>query len=645
MNTFKPLRTAQQKRADYQRRLREERADLPAPVVPDIIAGDPDGLIPAHVLANPLKVTVDSWRAGDIPMPEALTLRWAEQGSSEYLTLLEQAVPGDATFPLTLHIPVEAFIEGRRMLGYQVEVWGGDSVVSPEVLLTLDITPPYDRETPLAPVLDTAVVTDAWLDGNNGEVTVTIPAYADQAPGDIAIVYWLKEVPDEWQGIPYVGVVNLDQGREFKISRTVLTDSGDGDWYAMYVLKDKAGNISELSFPTEAAVALGPLPSDLKVPYVPLAEGGIDRDDAFLGVVIEIPAFAGGKNGDLILASWGATALDVYPLGPSPQFPLRVQVPWAVMRDRYDFTTGGPQPLTVSYQVKRGSLLFPEAALTTDVQVNFEVVGPDNPGEPDPVNPGLPLVVVRGESNLDNALIEADQGKPAKASIPLYASAKGGDLIYLYWNGVRIPEFYEVKPGDVVGDPIEMTIAWEHIAGTGNNPALPVHYVITDAAEINYQQSVITPVSVKVETISFPAPTFPHIDEDKEFKVLNCSSIRRHNGELGVFVHIAPDGKYLKAGVQITLDWWVTEWLANGTGTKVDGTEFTDQITLDTTHEVNGVDFFVQPYDKCLLPAYTETANRAGLTTAHFRVMAGGDMVSSETASELIGLLAQCPLP
>ncbi|WP_175651643.1 hypothetical protein [Pseudomonas sp. Marseille-P9899] len=649
MNIFNPLTTAQQVRSDYRRKLMDSRNEIAAPTVPDIIPGDPDGLILASVLANPLKVTIPTWRVGPFPpgFSETLTLRWAQQGTGQYLTILEQTVPRDAIFPLELFIPVENFIEGRRLLGYEVSTWDNSDLVSQDLPLRLDTTPPYDLESPVALTLEAAVITDAWLDENQGELLATITAYADKEPGDSAFLFWLREVPDDVGDIPIDGMIELDTVMDFKLTREFLAAAGDGDWYALYIIRDRAGNLSRVSYPTKVSVALGALPSNLQDPVVPLALGdGIDRDDAFLGVVVEIPQFDGGKNGDLIQVKWGTTALEEYPLGPSPSFPLTVQVPWSVMRDLYDFNTGGAQPVVVSYEVKRGSLSFPGAPLTTEFQVNFEVVGPENPAAPDPVNPSLPAVVVRGESGQDNKLIQSDNGNDATAYIPLYDSAKAGDMIWLYWNGVRIPEFYDVKPGDVPGDIVEMTIPWAWIEQTGNRTDLPVHYLITDLAEVNHQKSAVTRVEVLVEVISFPAPTFPHIYSGVDgLKVLNCSSIRSHNGEHGFFVHIAPDGKYLKAGVEVTLDWWVTEWLEDGEGGIVPNTEFTAQVILDASHEANGVDIFVQPYETRILPAYTQTTNGVGLSSAHFRLIAGGELVASQTAVEYIGVNLQCPMP
>ncbi|WP_110971940.1 hypothetical protein [Pseudomonas huaxiensis] len=648
MNTFNPLTIAQQVRADYRRKLRESRNEMAAPTVPDIIPGDPDGLVRASVLAKPLRVTIPNWRSGpDFPFPETLTLYWAQQGSDQYLTILNMSVPAGVTFPLELSIPVEDFIEGRRLLGYEVVLWTGDPINSQDLRLRLDTTPPYDLQSPPALAIESTVITDAWLDEHGGNLLATVAAYPDKEAGETAYLFWLKYVPDVIDGISFDGMIDLDATMAFTLTREFLTTAGDGDWYALHVLQDRAGNLSRLSYPTRVSVALGALPENLKDPVVPLALGdGIDRDDALLGVVVEIPAFDGGKNGDLIHVKWGATELAAYPLGPSPSFPLEVQVPWAIMRDVYDFDTGGAQSVVVSYEVKRGSLSFPEAPLTTDVSVNFEVVGPENPGAPDPVNPNLPVFVVQGESGQDNKLVQADNGKDATAFIPLYESAKEGDMIWLYWNGMRIPEYYEVNPGDVPGDIVEMTIPWALIEQTGNRTDLPVHYLITDLAGVNYQKSKVTDVDVQVEIITFPAPTFPDIYVRPDGgKVLNCTSIRSRDGEHGFVVRIAPDGKYLKAGVEVTLDWWVDEWLVDGGGGKVPGTEFTGRLTLDTNHEANGIEFFVQPYATCILPAYTETTNGVGLSNAHFRVIAGGELVSSATAAEYIGVNPQCPMP
>lgn len=652
MNSFTPLTSAQQKRADYRRLLRERRSDVEAPTVPDMIAGDPDGLVLASTLKSPLKVLIPAWREGPSLPPETLTLEWAQAGDINYTIILEEPVPRNAEFPLELEIPVEKFIEGRRLLRYRVS--SANEYLSADRVLTLDRTPPYGDNFPAMLTLDIEAITEETLAGAGGVVTATIPGYPDKKQGETAFLFWLKEVPDDVSDISFVAMADLDQQMTFTIDRRILDEGGDGDWFALYVLRDKAGNLSRPSAPVAAAVALGALPTNLKDPVVPLGLGdGIDRVDAFTGVMVEIPIFDGWKNGDQIIASWGTVELAHHPVGPSPRFPLEVQVPWPVLRDVYDFQAGGSQQVEVRYQVKRGSFTFPVSGpLSTQVQVNLEVIGPDNPQAPDPVNEQLAKVLVKGDSDREDELIQDDYGKDATAYISLYPTAKAGDLFWLYWNNQRIDGGYYLEPEDIARGEVLITVPWSIIEEAGNNTQLPVYYQITGLDGVNYQQSKVTLVDVQVEVVEFDAPVFPDIwDDGNGFRAINCDAIRLRNGQHGVDVHIAPDGKYLKAGVTVTFQWWVNDWEGWDEndepipGAQIPGTEFTAQVTLDATHETDGVDFFVQPYDTKIYPAFSESSHEYGISHARFSLIVGSDVVWSDVAAEYIILKESCDLP
>lgn len=653
MNTFhKP--SAQQARLDYRQAVAERAPNdmLPA-IVPGIIPGDLDGLVHADMLDADLAVLVPDWRSIPTFGSDELTLFWAREGSNEKHTLNTAIVPLEAEFPYPITIPKDLFIEGRMLLSYEVTSSSGNEAVSLPTLITLDKTPPYGTDYPAMLDLATTVITDEWLGQNQDQVIVTMPEYPDKAPGDLAFFFWVKEVPEKPDDVDFVaGPIDVNQIMSFVLTRRVLEEVGDGECFGLYVIKDKAGNLSRLSWPAEAAVALGPLPDNLKAPVVPLAlDGRIDRLDAFEGVVVEIPAFDGWKNGDTVHVKWGDTELHSYPVGPSPRFPLSVDVAWSALREEYDFGMGADQSVIVSYQVRRGGMLFPEQPLTTSISVNFEVVGPDNPNEPDPVNEELPEVTVRGESQLDNQLIESDHGKDATAYIPLYAGAKENDLIKLFWNNEPTTLEYYVKAGDIEGQVIPVDIPWSLIEKTGNYLSLPVFYRITDGAGLNYQQSKTTGVNIKIEAVEFPAPTFPDIYEnDLGALFINCDSIKEVNGKYGLYVHAAPDGKYLKAGAEVTLYWNVMEWLPGGTqGPLVPGTELSLSITLDASHEVNGITWFIEPYATHIFPAFSSTSYKAGFSFARFETLVGDAMAPSKSAIEVIGLGlpggSSCPIP
>lgn len=74
----------------------------------------------------------------------------------------------------------------------------------------------------------------------------------------------------------------------------------------VYVLVDKAGNISRVSKPMSVVVALGAMPANLKLPEVPLAADDlIDRLDAKQGVQVHVLEYDNWKSTDEISVSWG----------------------------------------------------------------------------------------------------------------------------------------------------------------------------------------------------------------------------------------------------------------------------------------------------------------------------------------------------
>ncbi|MCU1723083.1 hypothetical protein [Pseudomonas sp. 5P_5.1_Bac1] len=643
MSTMKILSAAEQARWDYRQSLRNEPLEeLLAPNVLAMIEGDPDGLLNAPMIATSMIVEMQNWRESAEPFGDTVYLYWTRENESEQRLIGMLSVASDATFPVQVSVDRDDYLQGRLLMSYMVESnLSGNQKISQSRLITVDTIAPCEPNEPLPLQLATKIITDNYLEENGGQLIATVPEYPDREPGDRLFFYWVSDVPDDPTMItPTLGPLDLDASMEFAITRDILEHAGNGQCLGIYVLLDKAGNRSHLSVYIEATVALGPLPENLLPPEVPLAnDGRIDRLDA-LEVVVEIPVFENWSNGDMVLVNWGGTALEPYPTGPAPQFPLRISVPWAVLKANYDFLDAGDgdQPLTVSYQVARGEALkFPETPLSKDIIVNLKVVGPVNPDEPETVNPTLAELRVVGESGIDNQLNTSDHGKDATAFITLYEEAKEGDYIWVYWKGQRVPNYHVVTAEDVPGTEVSVVVPWSIIEASGNDPLLPVHYIITDIAEVNFQQSPSTSVIVKVLTITFEAPEFPHIWTNPVGgnRAMNCSSVRKEEGVRGFYVYVKPDGRYLRAGVEVTMHWRVTEWPDGGT---VAGTEFSEVITLTPQQEVNGITWFVHPYETYIFPAYSGTESGVGDTHVQYSLEAGGEVVWSEYAKELIGL-------
>ena len=98
---------------------------------------------------------------------------------------------------------------------------------------------------------------------------------------------------------------------------------------------DKAGNDGRLGKSVKMPVALGPWPvAPFPALTVRHADDGsdniIDRDDAFLGVYVDIKTeVLNWKIGDAITVTWGIEKL--VPPYPINQSPVNVPVPWAFL--------------------------------------------------------------------------------------------------------------------------------------------------------------------------------------------------------------------------------------------------------------------------------------------------------------------------
>lgn len=635
---------AEQARLLYRRSLanRNNERMLDAPTVPGVISGDPDGLLPAELLDSPLEVEIPAW---DNRAPEnysdRVLLEWARKDSLTFLALGIVTVDGpvdDSFFPMKMQIAVDDFLEGPLQLRYQVRGWTDEISVSQITPITLDTTPPYGNDSPEVMDLPDVPDTDDYLDEHDGALVSAIPAYEGERPGDRAAVFMLKDVPEDPDALEPLFVISLEDSREVRFPRALLQQLGDGDWYPIYVLIDKAGNISRLSDYQVVRVALGALPAPIQSPQLPLAHDGlIDRQDAFAGVMVEIPRFDHWRSTDRVLVNWGGTALDPVPLGPVPVFPFAVAVPWSVMKSEY----GGPdsETLAVSYQVLRGSLAFPSTPLATEAVVNFHMIGPANPDEPNPANPVLALAEVRGEkSNQANVLTEADHGLSAVARIALYDPVAAGQRITLYWNGERdVLAEHDTDGSEKPGDVIDLTIPWALIERHGNHAQLPVHYTIEDPFGFNPQHSHATPVRVEVITVRLEAATYPDLQTTSGgAELLNCNALfSPEPGVHGFRVHVPADPRYLKEGMEVTLEWYA---IGGVSGMPIPGTEKTDYITLTADQQANGIDWFVEPYDQCIQPTYGGPQDQFGWGVVHYTAIVGGASVRSETLQEMVAM-------
>jgi hypothetical protein len=618
MSASNKIAEGEKKRRDYVRsRIKGNGASvsqadkLDPPLVKDILPGLPEGLLPVSVLLADLDVQIPYWNSQvgpgfyaevtvNIMMPDDSVV----YGRTERF----QGPLGADAFPLQLNIP-QANIphEGVFNLAYDVFVSDGTDNSSESRVITIDRTAPYynpDPQLAFPPVLQVPanVITDATFAGGVTSFDCTLPDYPELTAEDRIVVYWGPGLPEGPNAPdPAFGPVVVPADRKIPIPKTVITDRPNGPTFAVYWLTDKAGNVSSISKPAEVDVQLGGLPADLKDPDVPLGPL-VDLADAHLGVTVLIPAF-NNPGGSIIKATWGGTALGEVTPGSVPR-DTYVPVPWSTLKAEY---AGGPgeMPVTVGYQVKRGSLLFPAAPLTKDVSADFSTIGPGNPNEPDPVNPDLLQVHLIGADGGQDHLTPSDDGLDVTATVALYTPVNAGEVLSLYWGVDKTPVDDFTVVAEQPGDLINFTIPWAAIEAQANNAALPMYYTINSATGNNPQQSVDTLVNVDVLRVGFEPVSFPDLFvDDVGNKTLSCASLYSEDydnplAKFGFRVEVPADTD-LKPGDEVIAVWQGYDF--DGT-TEIPATRFTHTHPPLTQGEAdNGFIFLVEPYADHILP-------------------------------------------
>jgi hypothetical protein len=618
MGRFKKILSKAEEVRRAARKSQGAMADFAAPGIKDAddVLVDTDNTVLASVLKDPAKklvLVVPQWN--DLAPPgvtDTLTV-YHFSGSSttpEVLFTGEYSQenlqqPGDPVVEKELDKTAEVYGDGNHYFECKVEGYMGGEVTSGRLSLRFDrVAPNQGNVPPAVPAI--APVTDA----NVAAVSLTLPDYPDRAPGDKVHYYWLKEMPDDFNQVTPVGSADVTgPSQALAVPRAAIEAAGDGEFFAFYVLVDKAGNVGQLSLPQLVSVALGAMPANLKEPVVPLAADGlIDREDAVLGVQVHIPVFDNWKASDEVSVTWAGTLLDRRAIGAGQTFPLVVSVLPQVLRDAYGLPATGTKDMTVSYEVWRGGRSV--GTKSTEVQVNFETFGPVDPGsDPDPdwpeiINDLLPLCDVYGEgSTTANVLLPEHDGKPAKLEVKLYENLAVGDLIEFFWDGEHVVSAdYTVIAADKAGDTLERTIAWEYIQ-RGDNGQKAVDYRLTRTLVPNSPRSKPRIVDVTAVVLHPDEPVFEGVNPKGW---LSCESLvdpANPSAEPAVRITVGDLSKYgLVAGASVTMKWWVLHGLVGSE--EVDDAAFEETVTLGTDYPVSGFTWRVEPYVDYIFPIY-----------------------------------------
>ncbi|MFK0686569.1 hypothetical protein NQ774_20035, partial [Ochrobactrum sp. BD61] len=215
------------------------------------------------------------------------------------------------------------------------------------------------------------------------QVTAQVPSYEGAADGDA----FVAELALHMGGgtviqADSVRIDKYDPTKDIKIafSGDMIRANGDGLTEFRYYITDMAGNRSEMSTPVLISVFVSGAVDDLAPPLVPLYQNlkPLDETAARTPILVDIPGNARLAAGDKILAYWGKTALQPPIIVTDPTLPvmLSIPVPYKTVQDE------GNGAVTVTYEAYRGTSLLGAPAQGTNVVVNIQQPGGQDP-DPD----------------------------------------------------------------------------------------------------------------------------------------------------------------------------------------------------------------------------------------------------------------------
>lgn len=631
----------------FQTRLSPETfSDLADLEIADAYLADPNtGLVYSRYIKDddvPFGVNVPGWFFTDRD-----TLRIEHSRDGTVWTVLHEEVVTYYDNPIPLPYPVELDkskdqlqLEGTHYLRSWIRNDVNDVSWSLPLVLIFDREPPYHHANPNNPREFAAIpaVTDASLAANNDTASLTLPAYPDWQDGDEVLVYWMSRPPEEFDDVdpPVFRGRTTGANQTLAIPGDEIRRVGDGGVIVLYVLLDKAGNVSALSIYRSVAVALGVIPIDFDEPVVPLAtdQDGhlIDQADAYEGVEVWVPSYVGMKASDRVQVKWGDTALVAETVGSAPNDYIRVLVPNDVMLKEYG-TGPGRKPTNVSYVLLRGT--HPMGGANTDIFVDFETMDPDGPdiGWPGPIHPDLPKALITGRGSLmEDELDVRDNGLPADLSFELYSFAEADDELTFFWAGEEAAT-YKVKAADNPGDKLVVEVPWAIIHEGGNSPALPVDYEARRPGVHNPVRSAVTSVVVDAITITPIAAAYDHLVNG----MVTCASIQassRHPDGPAVEVLIPDLTEYLQhdSFTEIDVKWFVYRGRSDEQGFNIiDAVTLEETIELNDQHPVTGFTWRV-PFETNVLPTNEGSPDpnfwRSRANMTYTLKMAKGDVLS-----------------
>lgn len=248
---------------------------LMVPQVPAIIdPNDPQGLVLTGTQLDDLVVLIPLWPsyAGRDEW-DTVTLFWSGAASGDPVATQRFDGPVDtALFPFAMAVDKNLLQpDGVYELWYVVTGSNNTSVSSERRTVTIDTRPPSYNQQLLALLLPAdlpgGVIDEAYLANHNDEVELRLPSpvYLDAEAGDTVDLYWSQDNPPTSDVVASKTVTQAEIGAgDIRIvlpGSVIRAPDRDGDFYATYKVRDRAGNETQtFSRETAATVTLKPLP-------------------------------------------------------------------------------------------------------------------------------------------------------------------------------------------------------------------------------------------------------------------------------------------------------------------------------------------------------------------------------------------------
>ncbi|NVZ54283.1 hypothetical protein HX792_28415 [Pseudomonas sp. B6002] len=572
--------------------------------------------IPLSVRGQPFKVTIPSvWTPNNAATNVRTNIEYFWKGDHVWTEEILGPYDPAVLFPYTKALPAWLLdTPGVSQMYYKISGVLLPTGESERTLIDVDDLAP-NQDNPGAELIfgpDTLDgVSDAELTADAG-IPCEVPRYLVMRTEDVVMVFF-GTIPN----IDYVGSFTVERRHIedgdpllYLIPEAVVRTSGGGERWASYRLMDRVGNIGPFSDPVKLDINLVSLP-DLLRPLVPRAEtdGLIDLDDIRQGVSVSLQEVIGAEEGDTLTLRWNTHILATITVGATQIWPISVDVTWPI------FLVGGfdaRYPVRVWYAFARGSLT--KNSPDTFIEVDATVAG-DPPVSPDPINPALPIVTVKGVT-ADNVVTPADSPGPVLVEVPLFFNPQVGENLRLFWgNDATFADIKVVDPGDVAGQTVQLYVPWALIVAGGG--LVEVYYWTYNG--VNYQRSRATQVRVELDTLTGLAAA--SLLNNHPSKMIACDTVPQPYE--AVILGIPWSTTHFEVGDRVRL-FWSSHRTTNGGGAPIAGSQVWFELELTDAHRTAGVaEVYIEPFDPLITVPGLIPTNGSGLFYYRLYKMSG----------------------